>query len=231
MQENFKTQKIKENSRNFISVKNRTEKNTKNLSPAKSWAKLSQRSTCFTPAKEKMNTSFRSARSRSRSKSRVKDSPAEVEWVGVNHDQIADPSIIARAQDILGIFNVKKKEETSEPPKPEPTPDHIPENQNEKSKISEVPKSKSQGLLFNRREIPSKGVNLIDEGLKKVHQLLKERSQNDDLIVDVNMPDGTMKTLQIPKGSNQRLVVQKFIKENKLSQEMGKTLLNSINNS
>ena len=212
--------------------------------------KKPEKSTCITPASKKanLNTSFRSARSLSRSKSRGplsgRSSVSENEWVGVNHDQISDPSIILKAQDILGAFSLKKSVEKeakveNNGENPFKSGKNEPNVQKKDSLLEKNRKgpgglaSNSQKLIFSKKNHILKTVNIkpIDDDLKKATELLKARVGNEDTIIDVNLPDGFHKTLVIPKGSNHRQVVQKFANDYNLSLEMAKTLLNSINNS
>lgn len=248
MQELFKSSKpekvVKTLPGKIINDRNVTRTEVKNST--NTIIKKLERSTCKTPVSKKanLNTSFRSARSLSRSKSRGplsgRSSVSENEWVGVNHDQISDPSIILKAQDILGAFSLKKsveKEDKVEKPLKAEIPLKSETNLQQKDSMLDKSckglSSNSQKLIFNKKNHILKTVNIkpIDDDLKKATELLMARVGNEDTIIDVNLPDGIHKTLVIPKGSNHRQAVQKFANDYNLSLEMAKTLLNSINNS
>lgn len=227
------------NERNF--VKNEVRKN----SQAKIVAKKVERSSCVTPGpgNNNLNTSFRSARSRSRSRGPQsgRSSVLDNEWVGVNHDQISDPSILLKAQDVLGAFSVKKNGDHEV--KPEKKSEFGMELKKNEEKIkksnencgkgSNMVKTNSQKLIFNKKNHCLNTVNMksIDEDLKKARELLNSRAGNDDTVIDLNLPNGLHKTLVIPKGSNKNQAVKNFANDYNLSLEMAKSLLNSISNS
>lgn len=253
MQETWKSQKVKESgpppvlkqsvtSRMKLSkaVLGSNEKSSKNLSPAKCWARVSDKSNSKTPAlkNKSMNTSFRSARSRSKSRGKEsnRSSISESEWVGITSNQISDPSIISKAQGILGIFSVKPPQPSPSiapadilsplsPPSPASPPAPAP------PQSGPAVKARSQNLLFTRKPINPKPVPTeFDNHLKKIQEILRNRSSPEDLQIAVSLPDGSNKSLKIPKSANSRQIIQKFIKDNKFSAELERNLLNSINN-
>jgi hypothetical protein len=187
------------------------------------------REACITPKSrrtENLNTSFRSARSKSRSKvgqDSARSSMSESEWAGINSDKISDPSILLKAQDLLGAFSKPKQEEKKSQKEEVFGKDS--------RKTTEVVGSK---LLFKKNNEFKGPLNKgIDQDLRKAQDMLKGSSRSpakhpDDIIVEVSMPDGTQKTLIIPVDSNHKGVIQKFVRENGLTNEMGNILLESI---
>ena len=208
------------------------------------------RENCMTPRSRRevdnLNTSFRSARSKSRSKfgqDSARSSMSESDWAGINNDKISDPSILLKAQDLLGAFSSKTKklgneEKTQKKVENEEKAQKKAENEakivKKMEKVENLEQSTSSKLLFKKNiGFKSQNTKGIDDELKKANEMLKGNSRSpakksDDIVVEVSMPDGTQKTLIIPLKSNHQLLVQKFVNENNLTNEMGKILLNSI---
>ncbi|OMJ77215.1 hypothetical protein SteCoe_23252 [Stentor coeruleus] len=217
-----------------------------------------------------LNTSFRSARSKSgsRPQSRLarldskRSSISEAEGQIITSDKISDPSILLKAQDLLGAFASKHKKEkqpkgqqnevrVKNRPKAETRENMQKEKLNDKKNepgqdTEDKDKEKNDGissskLIFKKKQrLKSLGSSKnFDLDLRKATELIKKNLNKspeklgyyDEVVVDVNMPDGSMKTLVIPQGSNQKAIVSKFVKENGLSAEMGRTLLENILNS
>lgn len=217
-----------------------------------------------------LNTSFRSARSKSgsRPQSRLarldskRSSISEAEGQIITSDKISDPSILLKAQDLLGAFASKHKKEKQSKgqqnevrvknrPKAETRENMQREKINDrKTEVGQDPENKdkekndgvsSSKLIFKKKQrLKSLGSSKnFDLDLRKATELIKKNLNKspeklgyyDEVVVDVNMPDGSMRTLVIPQGSNQKAIVSKFVKENGLSSEMGRTLLESILNS
>ena len=175
-----------------------------------------------------LNSSFHSARSTSRSASRsrlakqnsMKSINSDNESKILSADKISDPSILLKAKDILGQFSLLPKKRNKSPVV------------TEKDEPSE-PSSTSKLIYKNKCRLKSVNSKNIDDQLKRATELLRQNKLEDDfnneeIVVDVNMPNGTQKTLVIPQNANKVLAVRKFVKENHLSPEMGQTLLNSI---
>lgn len=200
----------------------------------------SDRDSCMTPKSRRqidnLNTSFRSARSKSRSRmgqDSARSSMSESDWAGLNNDKISDPSILLKAQDLLGAFSSKIK-------KPEPqikskkSAEMEPKMMKKVEKVENLEASTSSKLLY-KKNLGFKSANTkgIDDELKRANEMLKGNSRSpakggDDIVIEVSMPDGTQKTLIVPMKSNHQLLVQKFVNENSLTNEMGDILLNSI---
>ena len=213
------------------------------------------RENCMTPKSrrsENLNTSFRSARSKSRSKAQnsARSSMSESEWTEINNDKISDPSILLKAQDLLGAFSNK--------PKNAPIQSSLNANVKETKGLKEVKEAKevkagfdedrktqakkmeeqaSGSKLLFKKESGFKGhLNKgIDQDLRRVQDMMKSKSRSPDkgmeeFVVEVSMPDGTQKTLKIPVNSNHKVIVEKFARENHLTGEMANILLGSISN-
>ena len=207
------------------------------------------RENCMTPKSrrsENLNTSFRSARSKSRSKAQnsARSSISESEWTEINNDKISDPSILLKAQDLLGAFCNKPKNVVSQ--------NSLNANNKEIKGLNEV----KAGFDEDRKSLPRKGEEQasgskllfkkesgfkghlnkgIDQDLRRVQDMMKSKSRSPDkgaeeFVVEVSMPDGTQKTLKIPVNSNHKVIVEKFARENHLTGEMANILLGSISN-
>ena len=209
-----------------------------------------EKDNCMTPKSRRqvdnLNTSFRSARSKSRSRlgqDSARSSMSESDWAGINNDKISDPSILLKAQDLLGAFSSKAKkvgneEKIQKKAENEEKTQKKAENEEKivkkMEKVENLEQSTSSKLLFKKNiGFKSQNTKGIDDELKKANELLKGNSRSpakrsDDIVVEVSMPDGTQKTLIIPLKSNHQVIVQKFVNENSLTNEMGKILLNSI---
>ena len=251
MQETWKSNKIKEPGPSPIlkqsattrmkipkAVLGNSVKSSKNLSPAKCWAKVGDKGNSRTHGlkNKSMNTSFRSARSRSKSRGKESNhsSISESEWVGITSNQISDPSIISKAQGILGIFSIKPSQASPSIPAPavsSPLSPPSPVSPPAPAQSAPAMKARSQNLLFTRKPIGPKPVPTeFDNHLKKIQDILRSRSSPEDLQIAVSLPDGSNKSLKIPKSANSKQIIQKFIKDNKFSAELERNLLNSINN-
>lgn len=196
-----------------------------------------------------LDSSFHSNRSFSRSHSRsrlvhqtsMKSINSENESKIFSTDTISDPNILLKAQDILGQFSLLSNQKKAVPEKIEENEKIEKNKKNERfgknEKLGKTEKNEPSPvskLVFQKKSnLKSVNSKNIDDQLKRATVLLKQTKLGDDfsneeIIIDVNMPNGTMKTLVIPQNASRSLAVRKFVKDNKLSVEMSQTLLDSI---
>ena len=193
----------------------------------------------------KLDSSYHSSKSISRPHSRIRmrqqnsirdlsvgDSKA------INADQISDLSILNKARDILGQFSLISNKSEKSGDLEEKKQKSMPIERSEKPEKYEKNEGNITSKLIYQKKTRLNSVSSknIDEKLKKAADLVKQNKIIDDfnseeIVVDVGMSNGKQKTLIIPPNSDQRQAVSKFVKENNLSPEMGRTLLNSILNS
>jgi hypothetical protein len=98
---------------------------------------------------------------------------------------------------------------------------------NQFDKKSEI--NEKFGVIFNEN-FENPNLNNFTENPNQNYKKKEEISEEEEIQLEVKMPDGSQKTLFIPPGSDKELKISMFILENKLSQELGQKLRKSILN-